>query len=69
MLQFALIYRLQSANFGKGFLGPDLPLNVVNNFVEKCKQLRVLNNVRQSDIGIPITFRQYPVDHTLPNFY
>ena len=51
---------MQSANFGKGFLGPDVPLEVVNEFVEMCHQLRVLNSVRDSNIGIPITFRQYP---------
>lgn len=51
---------MQSANFGKGFLGPDVPLEVVNEFVEMCHQLRVLNSVRDSNIGIPVTFRQYP---------
>lgn len=51
---------LQSANFGKGFLGPDVPSEVVNEFVEMCHQLRVLNSVRDGRIGIPITFRQYP---------
>ncbi|XP_064405910.1 vacuolar protein sorting-associated protein 16 homolog isoform X2 [Halichondria panicea] len=50
---------LKSSNFGKGFLGPDIPSDVVNEFVEMCHQLRVLNSVRQSSIGIPITFRQY----------
>ena len=53
-------YCIQSANFGKGFLGPDVPLEVVNQFVEMCHQLRVLNSVRECTIGIPITFRQYP---------
>lgn len=51
---------LQSANFGKGFLGPDVPMDVVNDFVEMCHQLRVLNNVRELDIGMPITYKQYP---------
>lgn len=55
-----MIILVQSANFGKGFLGPDVPLEVVNEFVEMCHQLRVLNSVRECTIGIPITFRQYP---------
>ena len=50
---------IQSANFGKGFLGPDVPMEVVNMFVEMCHQLRVLNNVREEEIGIPITYKQY----------
>lgn len=33
----------------------------MNEFVEMCHQLRVLNGVRHSSVGIPITFRQYPV--------
>ena len=58
--QLPFIVCLQSANFGKGFLGPDVPSEVVNEFVEMCHQLRVLNSVRDEMIGIPITFRQYP---------
>lgn len=27
-----------------------------------CHQLRVLNSVRHVSIGIPITFRQYPME-------
>ena len=56
-----LLYCLQSANFGKGFLGPDVPEDVVNDFVTTGHQLRVLNNVRDEQIGIPITLRQYPM--------
>ena len=51
---------LQSANFGKGFLGPDVSPEVVNEFVEMCHQMRVLNSVRDKQIGMPITLRQYP---------
>ena len=50
----------QSANFGKGFLGSEIPPDIVNAFVETCRELRVLNNVRLNKIGIPITLRQYP---------
>ena len=32
----------------------------MNEFVEMCHQLRVLNSVRECTVGIPITFRQYP---------
>lgn len=56
---------LQSANFGKGFLGSEVPRDVVNEFVETCHQLRVLNCVRDKSIGIPITFRQYPPNKSI----
>ena len=55
-----MIFLVQSANFGKGFLGPEVPMEVVNQFVEMCHQMRVLNNVREEEIGIPITYKQYP---------
>ena len=55
------MFFFQSANFGKGFLGPDLSPEIVNEFVEMCHHLRVLNNVRMEDIGLPITLRQYPL--------
>ena len=54
------LYCLQSASFGMGFLGPDVTPEVVNQFLETSQQLRVLNNVRNEQIGIPITMRQYP---------
>ena len=54
------LFLLQSANFGKGFLGPDVSNEVVNEFVEMCYQMQVLNNVRDELIGMPITLRQYP---------
>jgi hypothetical protein len=50
---------LKSAHFGKGFLGPDVSSDVVNEFVEMCHHLRVLNSVRMEKIGLPITVRQY----------
>ena len=52
---------LQSARFGKGFLGPEVSSDVVNEFVEMCHHLRVLNTVRMEQIGLPVTTRQYPV--------
>lgn len=54
------MYCLQSASFGRGFLGPDVRPDVVDQFVETAQQLRVLNNVRNEQIGIPVTLRQYP---------
>ena len=51
----------KSARFGKGFLGPDISADVVNEFVEMCHHLRVLNSVRMEKVGIPITIRQYPM--------
>jgi hypothetical protein len=53
---------LRSARFGKGFLGPEISSEVVNEFVEMCHHLRVLNSVRMEKIGLPITLRQYPSD-------
>lgn len=46
----------QAASFGKCFLtdfSPDL-------FVTTCRELRVLNAVRESSIGLPLTHTQYP---------
>ena len=51
---------LQSGQFGKCFLGSDIPQNIVENFVEMCQHLRVLNAIRDYRIGIPLTYRQYP---------
>jgi hypothetical protein len=60
LLLLSLVFLfLQSANFGKGFLGPDVSPEVVNEFVEMCHQMRVLNSVRDEQIGMPITLRQY----------
>ena len=50
---------LQSANFGKGFLGPEITQEIVDKFTDTCRQLRVLNTVRHEVVGIPITYRQY----------
>lgn len=46
----------QAASFGKCFLtdfSPDL-------FVMTCRELRVLNAVRESSVGLPLTHTQYP---------
>ena len=51
----------KSASFGRGFLGPDVAADVVNEFVEMCHHLRVLNSVHMEEIGLPITLRQYPL--------
>lgn len=47
---------LQAASFGKHFLTDYRP----DAFVDMCRMLRVLNSVRQFDIGIPLTYTQYP---------
>ena len=57
---FCDYFFLKSARFGKGFLGPEVSSDVVNDFVEMCHHLRVLNSVRMEAIGLPITMRQYP---------
>lgn len=59
-LTFVIMFFLKSARFGKGFLGPEVSSDVVNDFVEMCHHLRVLNSVRMEAIGLPITMRQYP---------
>uniref|UniRef100_A0A7N8XYH1 Vacuolar protein sorting-associated protein 16 homolog n=1 Tax=Mastacembelus armatus TaxID=205130 RepID=A0A7N8XYH1_9TELE len=47
---------LRAASFGKCFLtdfSPDV-------FVSTCRELRVLNAVRESGVGLPLTHTQYP---------
>jgi len=46
---------LEAAEFGKGFAEGFR----AERLVEMCKALHVINNVRQSDIGMPLTFLQY----------
>lgn len=49
----------QAASFGKCFVTdfcPDL-------FVSTCRELRVLNAVRESSVGLPLTHTQYPHTH------
>jgi hypothetical protein len=50
---------LMAANFGKGFLGPDVTDDLIQIFEETCRYLRVLNTVRDQKIGIPLTYRQF----------
>ena len=47
---------LQAASFGKSFLKDMRP----QAFVEMSQTLRVLNNVRNYKVGIPLTFEEYP---------
>jgi hypothetical protein len=46
---------LKAASYGKAFC-PDLD---PSEFVETAKKLRVLNDVRRADIGLPLTIQQY----------
>ena len=46
----------QAASFGKCFIDKFPP----ESFVRMCQDLRVLNAVRDYQIGIPLTFTQYP---------
>lgn len=46
----------QAAAFGKCFLA-DFSADA---FVETCRELRVLNAVRVSSVGLPLTYPQYP---------
>ncbi|NXK00270.1 VPS16 protein, partial [Corythaixoides concolor] len=47
---------LRAASFGKCFIDKFPP----EGFVRLCQDLRVLNAVRDYQIGIPLTFTQYP---------
>ena len=47
---------LQAASFGKCFIDKFPP----ESFVRMCQDLRVLNSIRDYQIGIPLTFTQYP---------
>lgn len=46
----------QAASFGKCFIDKFPP----ENFVRMCQDLRVLNAIRDYQIGIPLTYTQYP---------
>lgn len=46
----------QAASFGKCFLTDQSP----DQFVETCRELRVLNAVREASVGLPLTHAQYP---------
>ncbi|KFQ73920.1 Vacuolar protein sorting-associated protein 16, partial [Phaethon lepturus] len=46
----------QAASFGKCFIDKFPP----ESFVRMCQDLRVLNAIRDYQIGIPLTFTQYP---------
>ncbi|KFP03155.1 Vacuolar protein sorting-associated protein 16, partial [Calypte anna] len=47
---------LRAASFGKCFLDKFPP----ESFVRMCQDLRVLNAIRDYQIGVPLTFTQYP---------
>lgn len=48
---------LQAASFGKCFLTDFSP----DHFVTTCRELRVLNAVRDGAVGLPLTHTQYPL--------
>lgn len=50
----------QAASFGKCFIDKFPP----ESFVRMCQDLRVLNAIRDYQIGIPLTFTQYPPWHS-----
>lgn len=50
------VVSLQAAAFGKCFLTDYNP----EAYVNMCQMLRVLNQVRNHVIGIPLTYSQYP---------
>ncbi|KAG2459302.1 VPS16 protein, partial [Polypterus senegalus] len=48
---------LRAASFGKSFLSNFSP----ERFVTMCRELRVLNAVRDYTVGMPLTYVQYPL--------
>eukprot|EP00794_Sanderia_malayensis_P003165 gene3165-3634_t len=52
---------MKAASFGKSFLKDMRP----QAFVDMCQTLRVLNNVRDYKVGIPLTYAQYPLRENL----
>jgi hypothetical protein len=50
---------LRAASYGKLFC----PQFNADKFVDSCKILRVLNQIRHSSVGLPITFEQYSQFH------
>ncbi|NWQ98453.1 VPS16 protein, partial [Burhinus bistriatus] len=52
---------LRAASFGKCFIDKFPP----ESFVRMCQDLRVLNAIRDYQIGIPLTFTQYPLSSDL----
>lgn len=48
---------LKAASYGRSF--SDYKSNDVFNFSQICRELRVLNSVRDKSCGIPITYNQY----------
>jgi vacuolar protein sorting-associated protein 16 len=46
---------IKAAHFGKGFIKAHDP----NDYIRICRILRVLNAIRESDIGIPLTINQF----------
>ena len=46
---------LRAASFGKSFLES----YSADRFVDMCRSIRILNAVRDKQIGIPLTYKQY----------
>ncbi len=55
LLSLSQLLSLQAASFGKCFLSNFPP----EQFVSMCRDLRVLNAVRDYTVGIPLTHTQY----------
>lgn len=52
---------IKAAYFGKGFINSFNP----DDYIKKCRFLRVLNAIRHPNIGIPLTYNQF--NHLKPN--
>lgn len=59
-----VVFILQAASFGKCFLTDYRP----EGFYNMCQMLRVLNAVREHNIGIPLTYTQYPLIRQQPHY-
>lgn len=51
---------LKACKYGKLFI-KDQEQFACDEFVDACKFLRVLNNIRTSDIGMPLTYEQFEI--------
>ena len=49
---------LKAASYGKLFVTEDIS-DLSDMFVETCKSLRVINAIRNAEIGMPVTYTQY----------
>ena len=57
---FLCLHVSQASHFGRTFLKNLTPPSIVDNTVTAGQYLRILNQIRQPEVGIPLTMTQYP---------